>query len=402
MSPRAKEPPARRRVAAARVRRPASRTSRRAETDGAPVDGKPRSARATSRVAGDLAFLKELVEAHGAPGHEGAVAEVLERHLEGVGAVTRDRLGSLVCEKKGSSEKPRVMLAGHLDEVGFLVKSITKEGYIKFLPLGGWWGHVVLAQRLIIRTRKGDVLGVVGSKPPHELKDEDRKKVLDVRDMYIDVGVSSDFDVRKRLDIRPGDPIVPDSSFTVMANPDLLLAKAWDNRIGCALAAETVRELRGQSHPNTVYAVATVQEEVGLRGAQTSAFKVQPDVGIALDVGMAHDTPGTEGDEKLGGGPLVVVYDSSSIPNRRLVDLVDDTARELELTLQFETVERGGTDAGRIHLTGEGVPSISLGVPARYIHSHVSIIHRRDFEQTVKLLVAVVKRLDRSTVEGLV
>jgi endoglucanase len=293
------------------------------------------------------------------------------------------------------------MLAGHLDEVGFLVKSVTKEGYVRFLPLGGWWGHVVLAQRLLIKTRKGDVIGVVGSKPPHELREEDRKKVLEIKDMHIDVGATSDWDVKKKLDIRPGDPIVPVSDFTVMANPDLLLAKAWDNRIGCALAAETARRLRAEKHPNTLYAVATVQEEVGLRGAQTSAFKVQPDVGIALDVGIAHDTPGTEGDEKLGGGPLVVVYDATAIPNRALFDLVCDTAKKLRIPLQFESVERGGTDAGRIHVTGQGVPSISMGVPARYIHSHVSIIDRRDYEATVRLLVALVKRLDAKTVAGL-
>jgi endoglucanase len=219
--------------------------------------------------------------------------------------------------------------------------------------------------------------------------------------MYIDVGATSDFDVKQKLDIRPGDPIVPDSSFTVMANPNLLLAKAWDNRIGCALAAETARRLVGEDHPNVVYAVATVQEEVGLRGATTSASKIRPDVGLALDVGIAHDTPGTEGDEKLGGGPLVVIYDASSIPNRRLRDLVIDTARAIGMPLQFEAVERGGTDAGRIHLTGEGVPSLSMGVAARYIHSHVSIIDKRDFESTVQLLVALVRRLDKRTVESL-
>jgi endoglucanase len=257
-------------------------------------------------------------------------------------------------------------------------------------------------QRLIIKTRLGDVLGVVGSKPPHELRDEDRKKVLEIKDMYIDVGASSDWDVHKKLDIRPGDPIVPDSAFAVMANPDLLLAKAWDNRIGCAIAAETAKRLVGQKHPNIVYAVATVQEEVGLRGAKTSASKIRPDVAFALDVGIAHDTPGTEGDEKLGGGPLVVIYDATSIPNRRLRDLVIDTAKAAKIPLQFEAVERGGTDAGRIHLSGEGVPSISMGIPARYIHSHVSIISRRDYEAAVKLLVLLVKRLDRKTVDGLI
>ena len=345
-------------------------------------------------------FLKDLVEAHGTSGYESDVAAVMQRHLKGVGPFTRDRLGSFICEKKGGAG-PRVMLAGHLDEVGFLVKSVNKEGFVKFLPLGGWWGHVVLAQRLLIKTRKGDVVGVVGSKPPHELRDEDRKKVLEIRDMFIDVGATSDWDVRKKLDIRVGDPIVPISDFTVMANPNLLLAKAWDNRIGCALAAETVNELAKTTHPNTVFAVATVQEEVGLRGAGTSAFKLQPDVGVALDVGIAHDTPGTEGDEKLGGGPLVVIYDSSAIPNRNLIGLVEDVAKKLKMPLQFESVERGGTDAGRIHMTGEGVPSLAMGIPARYIHSHVSIIDRRDFDRTVKLLVGIVKRLDKKTVASL-
>src|SRR6185503_19030667 len=171
---------------------------------------------------------------------------------------------------------------------------------------------------------------------------------------------------------------------------------------GCALAAETARRLVDQEHPNIVYAVATVQEEVGLRGAKTSASKIRPDVAFALDVGIAHDTPGTEGDEKLGGGPLVVIYDATSIPNRQLRDLVIDVAKSAKIPLQFEAVERGGTDAGRIHLSGEGVPSISMGIPARYIHSHVSIISRSDYEAAVKLLVLLVKRLDRKTVDGLI
>ncbi len=348
-----------------------------------------------------LKFLRDLVEADGVPGDERAVYDVMTRHLKGVGKISKDRLGSFVCEKVGDAKGPKIMLAGHLDEVGFMVKSITKEGFIKFLPLGGWWGHVVLAQRMRVKTRKGDIIGVVGSRPPHELREDERKKVLEIKDLYLDVGATSDFDVRKQLDIRPGDSIVPDSPFAQMANPNLLLAKAWDNRMGCALAGETAKKLVGQAHPNIVYAVATVQEEVGLRGAATSAFKVQPDVGLALDVGIAHDTPGTEGEERLGGGPLIVVYDATVIPNRNLLDLFVETAKKLKMPLQFESVERGGTDAGRIHLLGEGVPSLSLGIASRYIHSHVSIIDRRDFDATVKLLVAVMKRLDRKTVSSL-
>lgn len=343
-------------------------------------------------------FLKELSEVDGVSGYEGDVSKVMAKYLKGVGAISRDRLGSFVCEKKGSSAGPRVMLAGHLDEIGFMVRSITKDGFIKFLQLGGWWGHVVLAQRLRIKTRKGDVLGVVGSKPPHEIQGEERKKVLELKDMYIDVGATSDWDVKKRLDIQPGDPIVPVSSFEVMANKNLYLGKAWDNRVGCALAADTAQALVKQKHPNTLFAVATVQEEVGLRGAQTSAFKVKPDVAIALDVGIAHDTPGTDNDVKLGGGPVVVIYDATAIPNQGLLHYVQDTAKKLRVPLQYESVERGGTDAGRIHMMGEGVPTISMGIASRYIHSHVSIIDRRDYDKAVRLLTALVKGFDKRTV----
>ena len=255
------------------------------------------------------------------------------------------------------------MLAGHLDEVGFIVKSVTKDGFVKFLPLGGWWGHVVLGQRLIIKTRKGDVLGVVGSKPPHELRDEDRKKVLEIKDMYIDVGATSDWDVKKKLDIRPGDPILPDSSFTVMANPEPAARQGLGqpHRLR-ARRRDRARGSRARSTRTRCTRWPPCRRKSACAARRRRAFKVQPDVAFALDVGIAHDTPGTEGDEKLGGGPLVVIYDASSIPNRRLLDLVIDTAAEIKIPLQFESVERGGTDAGRIHLTGEGVPRISMGV----------------------------------------
>jgi endoglucanase len=345
--------------------------------------------------------LAELVETPGVPGAEQEVAHVLARRLQGIGRISRDRLGSFICEKAGSATAPRVMLAGHMDEVGFLVKSITPEGFVRFLGLGGWWGHVVLAQRVMIQTRRGDVIGVVGSKPPHELRGEETKKVLELQDLYIDVGATSEWEVKKHLDIRPGDRIVPISPFTRMANPRLLLAKAWDNRVGCALLAETALALRGRAHPNTLFAVATVQEEVGLRGAQTAAFAVKPDVAIVLDVGVARDTPGTEGEGKLGGGPTIVAYDATALPNRALLDLAADTAKRLKLAVQLTTAERGGTDSGRIQFSEAGVPCLSLGIPSRYIHSHVSLIDRRDFDQAVQLLVALVRQLNAKTVRGL-
>lgn len=349
------------------------------------------------------ALLKELCEGFGPPGHETEIAGMMKKHLRGLGEVTQDGLGSIICKKKGTADQPRVLVAGHMDEVGFMVKGITPEGFIKFLPMGGWWGHVVLAQKVRIRTKKGDVIGVVGSKPPHELQEEERKKVLELKDMFIDVGATSSFDVRKKLGIRPGDPIVPESGFDVMANPRLYLAKALDNRVGCGLVVDMLRGLKEARHPNTVYGVATTMEEVGLRGAQTAVASVKPQVAIAVDVGIAHDTPGSmgDGDEKLGAGVGILVYDATLIPNVGLRDLAVDICERQKIPFHLGTVERGGTDAGRFHVYDTGIPSLVIFIPTRYIHSHATIMDRKDYDAAVRLLVELAKRLDTKTVGGL-
>ena len=349
------------------------------------------------------ALLKELCEGFGPPGHEDEIAGLMRKHLKGLGEVSKDGLGSIICKKKGTSDEPRIMIAGHMDEVGFMVKGITKEGFIKFLPMGGWWGHVLLAQRVRIRTQKGDILGVVGSKPPHELQEEERRKVLDLKDMYIDVGATTYFDAKKKLGIRAGDPIVPEAPFSVMANERLYLAKAFDNRMGCALVVDTLRRLKTARHPNTLYGVATTMEEVGLRGATTSVASVKPQVAIAVDVGIAHDTPGTngDGDEKLGAGVGILVYDATMVPNVRLRDLAIDICERNKITYHLGSVERGGTDAGRFHIYDTGVPSLVIFIATRYIHSHSTIMDRRDYDQAVKLLVELTKRLDKKTVASL-
>ncbi len=350
-----------------------------------------------------LTMLKELTECSGVPGHEVEVRQVIRKHVAPYTEITQDRLGSIICMKKGVSEEPRIMLAGHMDEIGFMVTHITKEGYLKFQQLGGWWDQVLMSQRVIVKTRKGDVLGVIGSKPPHLMDAEERRKMVKKEDMYIDVGASSREEVQQ-FGVRPGDPVVPASDFSVMTNPKYLLAKAWDDRVGCALFIETIKRL-GQDHPNTVYGVGTVQEEVGLRGAATSSYVVQPHVSFALEVSIANDTPGVaehEGQIKLGGGPAILVYDASLVPNARLRDLVIDTAQEEGISVQFGSMSAGGTDAGRIQLTSAGVPSLVIGVPTRYIHSHQGIVQLDDFENTVRLMVATIKKLDSKTVEWLV
>jgi putative aminopeptidase FrvX len=346
-------------------------------------------------------LLQELTDAHGVSGFEEEAVAVMKKHLVGADEITYDKLGSLIAKKQGKSERPRIMIAGHIDEIGFIVKEITPEGYIKFLPLGGWWGHVALAQRVIIKTNKGDVPAIIGSKPPHILNDDERKKVLDLKDMFIDVGVCEGFDVTK-LGIRPGDPIIPDSKFQVMGNPDMYMNKAFDNRFGAAVAVAVFNEFAKIKHPNTIYAVGTVQEEVGLRGAGTAAHVVDPDVAFVADVSLSGDSPDAKaGTGKLGSGPSIAVYDGSMIPNRKLRDLVIDTAEEHKIPYHFTALDRGGTDGGRIHMSRAGVPTLYLGAATRYIHSHTSILHKGDFEKLVKLLVEVIKKLDTKAVQNL-
>ncbi len=348
-------------------------------------------------------LLKEITEADGVPGFESDVRAIMRRYLEDVAVIEQDKMGSFIGKHVGDGERPRVMLAGHMDEIGFMVKLITKEGFVKFQPLGGWWDQVLLGHRVVIKTAKGDVLGILGAKPPHMLDPDERKKVVEKKDMYIDVGARSEDEVRE-MGVRPGDPIIPVSEFAIMANPSFYLSKAFDNRLGCALAVEVLRQLASDGHPNTAYAVGTVQEEVGLRGAKTSAHVIDPDVAIILEVDIAGDVPGIkpeESDVKMGGGPTLSVYDARMIPNLTLRNMVIATAEELEIPLQFSAMPGGATDGGMIHLHNEGVPTVVIGVPTRHIHSHNALMCRDDYDQALRLVVALVKKLDAGTVAGL-
>ena len=348
-------------------------------------------------------LLKDITEVSGVPGYENEVRAVMRRYLGAAGTVEQDKMGSFIGKQVGTSDSPRVMLAGHMDEIGFMVKLITKEGFVKFVPLGGWWDQVLLGHRVTIKTAQGDVIGILGAKPPHLLGAEERNKIVTKDEMYIDVGARSEEEVRG-MGVRPGDPIIPVSEFTVMANPRFYLSKAFDNRVGCALAIQTLQELAGKGHPNTVYAVGTVQEEVGTRGAKTSAFVINPDVAIILEVDIAGDVPGIKPEEtavKMGSGPSLLVYDARMIPNLKLRDLVIATADELGIPLQFSAMSGGATDGAMIHMHNEGVPTVVIGVPTRHIHSHNAILCRDDYDNTLRLIVALVEKLDAGTVAAL-
>lgn len=347
-------------------------------------------------------FLKALTEAHGVPGYETEVRALLRQYMEPLGDVTQDKLGSLICHQPGDG--PKVMLAGHMDEIGFIITHISDDGFLKFLPLGGWWDQVLLGQRVIVKTHKGDVLGVIGAKPPHLLPADERSKLVEKKDMYIDIGASSKADVVE-AGVRQGDPAVPDASFAVLANPKTYLSKAFDNRIGCAVVIDALRHFKADGgHPNDLYGVQTVMEEIGVRGATTSVRAVDPDVAIILESDIAGDVPGIKPEQssvKLGGGPALSLYDARMIPNLKLRNLIIDTAAGLGISLQFSNMPGGATDGAAIHVHGSGVPTAVLGVPTRHIHSHGAIIHRDDYDRAVQLLTALIARLDAPTVADL-
>lgn len=363
----------------------------------------PRVDSVTRVKAKAISLLQELTEAHSVPGHEDEVRAIFVNELEDCGELSADRSGSVFCELAG--EGPRVLVAGHMDEVGFLVQNITPDGFIQFLAVGGWWEHSLLSQRVEIRTRSGEkVTGVVASKPPHFLPEAQRRQVMTIDQMFIDVGATTRYEVEQEFGISLGDPIAPSSLFTPMQREGYYMAKAFDNRVGMAATMQAGMLLAAAARPNSIILTGTVQEEVGLRGARTAAVHARPDVAIVLEGPPADDTPGfsrSDSQGRLGGGVQIRLFDPSAIMNPRLAELAIRTAREEGIPHQVTVRRSGGTDAGSIHQSGEGVPSVVLGVPARYIHSHNSIIDLNDYLHLVALTTALVRRLDDSTVKGL-
>lgn len=340
-------------------------------------------------------LLQELTEAFGVSGYEESVVDIFKKTFDDRVTISRDRIGSIIAEKVGTSAKPKIMFAAHMDEIGFMVKEITKDGFIKFIPIGGWWPGNLPGLRVKIRNKKGEYIpGVIGLKPIHELPPEERKKMPEIEHMYIDVGATNNFNIKEKLGIRPGDPIVPDAPFQQLANTDLYMAKAWDDRVGCALLIDLFNNLIAAEHPNTIYLAGTVQEEVGLRGAKTSAFAVTPDIGFALDVSICRDTPQNDGSpvEKLGAGVGILIYDRTMIPHAKLKEFVCELAELNGIPFHFTSI-KGGYDTGEIHLAHLGAPCLALGVPSRYVHSGSSIISLEDYENVLKLITLIVKNL---------
>jgi len=336
--------------------------------------------------------LEKLSNASGVTGRENVVRELLEAMLKPLcDEVYVDRMENVIATKKGKASAPKVMLAAHMDEVGLMVKTITKGGYLQFFKMGGIDDRILTAQRVVVYSKKQSYPGVIGSKPPHIQKEEERKKVISFDELFIDVGAGSKDDAAA-MGIAVGDPVAFDVTYTQLVNGNVM-GKAFDNRAGCAAMVETMKLL--QDCDCTVYAVGTVQEELGLRGAGPAAYALDPDFALALDVTVAGDMPGVRENDtsvKLGKGPALTISDAGIITHPKIMRWILDTAEEAKLPLQLESGLLGTTDAARINLTRQGIPAGTLSIPTRYIHSPAGILNLTDLENTAKLAALAIQK----------
>jgi putative aminopeptidase FrvX len=347
-------------------------------------------------------LLRDLSNAPGPSGFEDAVRAIMLPQMKSLADDVRfDGLGSIIARQGGSG--PRIMLDAHMDELGGLLRRVTPDGFVSMQMLGGWLDQALAGQRWVIIGSKGPVHAVSSIRDIHLATTEERGALIKRDQVFLDVGARSPAEVAA-LGIAPGDPIVPDSSFQDMNGTGNYAGKAWDDRVGCAVLLMAMERLKSTGHPNQIYFVATVQEEIGLRGARAATAIVKPDIGIAIEGGVTGDAGGAHPDEsqvKLGAGPGVFLYDSSALPNRKLIALLRKVAASQNLPLQMDLVQGYGDDSAEMQTVGGGSPTVNIVVPARYTHVHTGIINRRDFDQTVDLVVALLRRLDASTVVDL-
>lgn len=338
-------------------------------------------------------LLKRLAEAHGVSGYEGEVREIVRAELEEhVDELKTDKLGNLIATKRG--KKPSVMIAAHLDEIGLMVKHIEDEGFIRFSTIGGWFEQTLLNQRVMLHTEGGGVYGIIGSKPIHAMKKEEREKVIKIEDMFIDIGTRSKDEV-EQLGISIGTPVTPDRNFVELKN-ERVTCKAFDNRSGVAVMIEALKRTNTEFE---VYVVGTVQEEVGLKGARTTAYELSPDVAIATDVERAGGHPGVEKKDvavEIGKGPVITVSDASGrgiITPPSVLKWLKETASRSNIEYQLSVTEGGTTDATAIYLTKSGIPSGVIGVPTRYIHTPVELLSLKDLDKCAELVARAVERV---------
>ncbi|MDD3190553.1 MAG: M42 family metallopeptidase [Candidatus Pacebacteria bacterium] len=339
-------------------------------------------------------LLEEFSNAHGISGFEKNVREILHKKIKPfVDEIRVDNMGNLIATKKGKG--PKIMIAAHMDEIGFMVKYVDDQGYIYFSRSGGWFDQTLLNQRVIIHTAKKDIYGVIGSKAPHVMRPEERTKVVEISTMYIDTGAVDKKDVEK-MGIEVGDTITIDRKYQRLAN-DFASGKALDDRAGVVAMLEVARILSKEKVKAEVIFVGTVQEEIGLKGARTAAHGVNPDVALAIDTTIPGDHPGIEKRSsilELGKGAVITVSDAEGmgiVVDENTLNWLKTTAKENKMDYQLSVSEGGMTDAAIINLTREGIPSGGVSIATRYLHSPVEVVNLRDVDACAKLTVEAVK-----------
>lgn len=339
-------------------------------------------------------LLEEFSNAHGISGFEKNVRNLLEKKIRPyVDEIRTDNMGNLICIKKGKG--PRVMIAAHMDEIGFMVKYIDDNGYIYFSKSGGWFDQTLLNQRVIIHAAKGDFYGVIGSKAPHVMKPEERQRVVPIAEMYIDIGAIDKKDVEK-AGIEIGNTVTLDRKYQRLMN-DLGSGKALDNRAGIVSMLETARILAKEKVKAEIIYVGTVQEEIGLKGARTAAHGVNPDVALAIDTTIPGDHPGIEKRSsilELGKGPVITVSDAEGagiVVDEKTLSWLKNTAKESKIGYQLSVGEGGMTDAAIINLTRDGIPSGGISIATRYLHSPVEVAHLGDIATCARLTADAIK-----------
>ena len=347
-----------------------------------------------------LRLLQQLADAPGPPGYEDPVRAIMAAHMAPLTSVPLryDGMGSVVAQL--GTAGPRIMIDAHMDELGGMVRRIAPNGQLTMQMLGGWLDQALVDQRWVVLGSRGPVEAVTGIRDIHVATPAERAAVIPRESIFLDVGARSPADAAA-MGLEPGDPVVPDSAFAVLNGSNNYLGKAWDDRIGCAVLLVAMQRLANLPHANQLFFVATTQEEIGLRGARTASNLVRPDLGLALEGGIANDQGGhlEETQAHLGGGPGIFLYDSSAIPNRKLVRFVQDTAKAHSIPLQLDLVQGYGDDSAEMQEAGTGAPTLNIVTPVRYTHAHNGVVIRDDFVRPVVLLVDLLQHLDQATVD---
>jgi len=340
-----------------------------------------------------IRLLKAFSNAFGPPGHEEEIRKlVIEEVRPYSDEVYVDSLGNVIITKRGNSKFPKIMLDAHMDEVGIIVTHIDSKGFIRFHTLGGIDPRSLYAQKVIIKGKKAKIQGFIGAKPPHLMSQEESKKVIGLTDLFIDVGASSKDEVLD-MGIEIGSVGTFDTQFKILTQ-NRVSGKAFDDRVGLVVLVSLFKILKDSDH--NLVGNAAVQEEVGLRGARVAAWRIEPDLALALEGTAAGDVPGTPehlSSTSLGRGPAITIADRSVITHPKILRTLIDAAKESSIPYQFKKMIVGGTDAGAIHLTKSGVPSGVVSVPCRYIHGPVSILDLRDLENTIKLVKYFIEKI---------